>query len=467
MRARNLGVAGARAFAILLAGGSFAVAGSAQADVVASADNGFVSRNAVEVTASPADVWRALIAPAGWWSDEHTFSGSAKNLSIDPVPGGCFCEKLPAKADSPRGGSVGGVVHMRVLYAEAGRGLRMSGALGPLQSEAVNATLTITIKPTEKGSRILWEYVVGGFMRYEAPAMAVSVDRVMAEQMASLAKVLGPAVLEAGEPVVRAPEAVTAVAAAASAEEAGKGTADQPAEPRASGRKAASQSASNPLPIEETRGAPGLAPRSGRVWSLPRATGPSRAAVAEQPAAVGPAAPNEVLRVAAPDDSVTKPQGSAKTVAATRSAKSRTRPTAAKVAKPAPTEASGANDDAVLQQVVAEPVAAQAPPPPKAPSVRKAAGATAVTKVKSGSAAIASKPVVARPVAAPNPGIDADSEGPAAVPATPKSPQSIAKQGAKSGAKPAKKPLPNRKNVEDKEREDANAAFDAALGGPP
>jgi hypothetical protein len=68
----------------------------------------------------------------------------------------------------------------------------MTGALGPLQSEAVQATLTITLKPIDGGTRLTWEYVVGGFMRYKQEQIAPAVDKVIGEQLNRLAEKLGP-----------------------------------------------------------------------------------------------------------------------------------------------------------------------------------------------------------------------------------------------------------------------------------
>jgi hypothetical protein len=164
----------------------------AKAEIAAKSEAGFVSRNAVEVKASPEDVWKTLIAPAVWWNGEHTYSGDAANLWIDARATGCFCEKLPLPADAPSGQRSGGVEHMRVIYADAGKVLRLSGGLGPLQSEAVNGTLTIALKPAERGTtRIIWEYVVGGYMRYKIDEIAPAVDKVLAEQLNRLAAKLG------------------------------------------------------------------------------------------------------------------------------------------------------------------------------------------------------------------------------------------------------------------------------------
>jgi hypothetical protein len=183
--------------AIGLAAAAWAVTWPAQAEVVLKAENGFVARNAVEVTASPLEAWQALLDPAKWWLGQHTFSGDSANLKLDPVPGGCFCERLPASSTAaakglPPSQREGGVQHMRVIYAEPLRAMRLSGSLGPLQSEALTGTLTMTLKPLGTGTRILWEYVVGGFMRYKADEIGPAVDKVLISQLGSLAAKLGP-----------------------------------------------------------------------------------------------------------------------------------------------------------------------------------------------------------------------------------------------------------------------------------
>lgn len=166
----------------------------AAAEIVARTDSGFTVRAVAEVAASPEETWKELVHPADWWDGEHTFSGKAANLSLDPVAGGCFCETLPPAEGAPKGTKPGGVEHMRVIYVQPGFALRMIGALGPLQSEAVNATLTVTLKSTGKGTRILWEYVVGGYMRYPQDKIAPAVDQVIGAQLSGLALKLGPAV---------------------------------------------------------------------------------------------------------------------------------------------------------------------------------------------------------------------------------------------------------------------------------
>jgi hypothetical protein len=163
----------------------------AHAEVVTSADSGFVVREVAEVTASPEASWKALLDPAGWWSAEHSFSGDAANFSIEPRAGGCFCEVLPGEGERGWLHPRGGVEHMRVVLIEQNKSLRMAGALGPLQSEAVRAVLTITLKPVDGGTRLTWEYVVGGYMRYTVAQIAPLVDKMLDGQLARLADKLG------------------------------------------------------------------------------------------------------------------------------------------------------------------------------------------------------------------------------------------------------------------------------------
>jgi hypothetical protein len=156
----------------------------AAAEVVASSESGFVSHNAVEVAASPAEAWAMLSRPGEWWNGEHSYSGSAANMTIEPVAGGCFCETIPA-AD---GIAAGQVEHMRVVYVDPRvRTLRLVGALGPLQGEAVVGALTITVEPAGTSSKITWDYVVGGYMRMSMAQMAPVVDRVVGDQLTRLA----------------------------------------------------------------------------------------------------------------------------------------------------------------------------------------------------------------------------------------------------------------------------------------
>ena len=164
----------------------------ALAEVVETSADHFVTRDTATVKATPKAAWLALIEPAGWWDDDHTWSGSAANLSLVPQGGGCFCERIPEKESTADTGLAGSAQHMTVLMAEPAKVLRMRGGLGPLQSEPVDGVLTVTLQPVAGGeTKLVWEYVVAGHMRYPVAKISASVDTVMSQQLAHLAGKLG------------------------------------------------------------------------------------------------------------------------------------------------------------------------------------------------------------------------------------------------------------------------------------
>jgi uncharacterized protein YndB with AHSA1/START domain len=156
---------------------ALAVTGPAAAEVKSTTPNGFEVVSIVTI-AAPADrVYSALGEVGHWWSPSHTFSRDAANLSIELRAGGCFCERLKD------GGSV---QHLQVVYAAPGEGLRLRGALGPLQMEGVDGTLAWTLKPAEGGTSVTQSYVVGGYIRGGMEQWAPRVDRVLDEQLQRL-----------------------------------------------------------------------------------------------------------------------------------------------------------------------------------------------------------------------------------------------------------------------------------------
>ncbi len=161
------------------------------AEVIATSENSFVTRDEAVVEANPKAVWLALISPARWWNASHTWSGDSANLTITPQAGGCFCERIPEDPDPEKITLEGSVEHMRVIQAYPERALRMQGALGPLQSEPVTGILTVAISEVEEGTKIVWEYNVGGSMRYKIGEISEAVGGVMTQQLSGLAQSLG------------------------------------------------------------------------------------------------------------------------------------------------------------------------------------------------------------------------------------------------------------------------------------
>jgi uncharacterized protein YndB with AHSA1/START domain len=224
-------------FLSALAAATWVLAPAAHAKVTESSDSGFVVAHTARVAAKPDEVWKTLRMPDKWWSKAHTWSGDAANLWMDTQAGGCFCEKLPRDD-----GTFGSVQHARILYADAGKLLRLSGGLGPLQSEAVTGTLTVVIQSNDKGSTILFEYVVGGYARFPMKTIAPAVDTVIGEQLAGLAKALGGAlpVGDAADKAAPAAKATTPPAPAAKPADTAKPApvAPKPAAPAAAPKPA-------------------------------------------------------------------------------------------------------------------------------------------------------------------------------------------------------------------------------------
>jgi uncharacterized protein YndB with AHSA1/START domain len=154
-------------------------AGAAQAEVKAMTPQGFEVVETATVKAPPDKVYAAIGRVQDWWNSEHTFSGSAANLSLEPKPGGCFCEKLPG----------GGVEHLRVVFVKPNATLRLRGALGPLQGEGVDGAMTFALVPDGAGgTKLSLGYIVGGYLRKGSEAWAPIVDKVVAEQFTRLVR---------------------------------------------------------------------------------------------------------------------------------------------------------------------------------------------------------------------------------------------------------------------------------------
>jgi uncharacterized protein YndB with AHSA1/START domain len=180
-----------------LAAGFALVAAPVAAEVVETAADRFVTRSTASVKATPLATWLALTRPGEWWSSKHSWSGDAKNMTLTPQGGGCFCERIPVGDTGNSSAIEGSARHAEVLQAFPLKVLRMRGGFGPLQGEPATGVLTITLKEVPGGTRLLWEYNVGGPMRYKIAELAPAVDAVMAEQLKRLQAHLGA--LQEGE----------------------------------------------------------------------------------------------------------------------------------------------------------------------------------------------------------------------------------------------------------------------------
>ena len=158
------------------------------AEVKSTSDTGFNIVHIASVDAAPGEIWKRLLAPRDYWNKAHSWSGSSDGFYIDAQANGCFCELFQEKGADGKLKTVGSVEHMRVIFAQPGKVLRMQGALGPLQSEAVIGTLTVAIEPSKdaKTTKVSFSYVVGGYMRYKVSEIAPAVDKVLGEQFKNM-----------------------------------------------------------------------------------------------------------------------------------------------------------------------------------------------------------------------------------------------------------------------------------------
>ena len=159
------------------------MASPASAEVKSAEDNGFSIAWTANVAAPPARVWASLGQISRWWNGDHSWSGDAANLSLTPVAGGCFCEKLPK--------SKGSVEHLRVVFADPNRLLRLTGALGPLQSMALAGVMEWELKPNANGTELSLRYTVSGAIPGGGKGLAPAVDGVLGEQFKRLTGFVG------------------------------------------------------------------------------------------------------------------------------------------------------------------------------------------------------------------------------------------------------------------------------------
>jgi len=154
-----------------------AAAAPVAAEVTSSSPIHFDIESRVIVAATPAQAYEALGRIGAWWDGAHSYSGDAGNMRLELRAGGCFCETLP---------DGGTVEHMHVVQALPGRVIRMTGALGPLQSEALTGTLTWTLRAIPQGTEITSVYLVSGHVRGDVGAYAAPVDAVLRAQLERL-----------------------------------------------------------------------------------------------------------------------------------------------------------------------------------------------------------------------------------------------------------------------------------------
>lgn len=150
-------------------------AGLARAAVTDLQTTGFEVRHEVALTAAPDSAWQALIHPARWWDSGHTFSGDAKNLSLDARPGGLFLERFPEG---------GGVTHLTVIRVVPGKLVRLTGAMGPMQGSGLAGSMTWQLLPDGAGSKFVLTYSIGGYLKGGFAQMGPACDEMLSGTVA-------------------------------------------------------------------------------------------------------------------------------------------------------------------------------------------------------------------------------------------------------------------------------------------
>jgi hypothetical protein len=153
------------------------LAAPAAAAVVDAQPNGFEVREQAQIAAPPSKVYAAIGQVGQWWLSEHSYSGDARNLSLELKPGGCFCETLK---------DGGGARHMGVILVQPDKAVRLEGALGPLAATGGTGHLSFALSPKDGGTSVVLTYDFGGYAHGGLDKWAEPVDGVLGEQLDSL-----------------------------------------------------------------------------------------------------------------------------------------------------------------------------------------------------------------------------------------------------------------------------------------
>lgn len=155
---------------------AFIFSSSAVADVVTTSDTHYVLHHEASSLLEPDALWDRLIEPSSWWHPDHTYSGDARNLSLDATAGGLWLETWDG----------GSVAHGEVLLVQKGEMLRMNAPFGPLQGIGAYTIWTVTITATDDGSLVTFDEVASAPPGNDMEQLAGAVDYVKTEAIGRL-----------------------------------------------------------------------------------------------------------------------------------------------------------------------------------------------------------------------------------------------------------------------------------------
>ncbi len=170
--------------------GSALLVPEARSEIISSSETHFVLRHEATSLLPPSTIWERLVQPADWWHPEHTYSGDAKNLSLDLQAGGLWREDWKGHS----------VQHGRVLFVDPEKVLRLEAPFGPLQGSGAYTVWTITISATESGSTVVFDEAAMAAPSARLDQLASAVDFVKSE---ALRRLLADVDSQSGSPTIQ------------------------------------------------------------------------------------------------------------------------------------------------------------------------------------------------------------------------------------------------------------------------
>lgn len=147
------------------------------AEIVSSSPGHYVLHHEAASGLTAEALWLRLTNPAAWWHPDHTYSGSAGNLTLEVEAGGLWREDWDG----------GSVTHGRVVLVIDGRLLRLEAPFGPLQGAGAYTIWTIAIESTAAGSRVTFDESAIAPPDARLDELAAAVDGVKTEAIRRLA----------------------------------------------------------------------------------------------------------------------------------------------------------------------------------------------------------------------------------------------------------------------------------------
>jgi dipeptidyl aminopeptidase/acylaminoacyl peptidase len=157
---------------------------AAGAEVKLATADAMLIRHEFRIEAPAAKAWDALVHPERYWPSDHTWSGQRESLSLDPVAGGCYCERWDG----------GSAEHGRVVMAVPGKKLAIDAALGPFLEMAISGILAVSLEEKDGITTAVVTYRVSGDPAHRLDGLAPIVDQVLGMQFGAFAKAAAAAV---------------------------------------------------------------------------------------------------------------------------------------------------------------------------------------------------------------------------------------------------------------------------------